>query len=83
MAVHRLYRGFAALLFGEGALYQFGHSVAYQHRVDAERMGLESHRAEGVICGPGKIADGVEQGAVEVEYDKSFHMSECYFKKCP
>ncbi len=63
------------------ALYQLGYSVADEHRIYAQRMGLEAHSLQRMVGGIGQIAYGVEQSAVEIKYHKSFHNCMCIVDK--
>ena len=53
--------------WGNGPLHQSAHAVAYEAADVVGRVLRESELAQGVVCRCREVAEGVEQGAVEVE----------------
>ncbi len=62
-----------AAVGGERALDKAGDAVADFEAIVVEGMGREAHAGHGIVGGCPEVGDGIEQGAVKVEYYKALH----------
>ena len=63
----------------EGAFHQFPYSVPDHCPVFLHPVLRQIPERQGVVHGTSQVVDGIEQGAVQVEYDEIFH----FFTNCP
>ena len=63
----------------EGAFHQFPYSVPDHCPVFLHPVLRQIPERQGVVHGASQVVDGIEQGAVQVEYDEIFH----FFPNCP
>lgn len=64
----------AACVDGQCALDKFSYPVAYHGRICPVAMGGKAGLFKRMVCGGSKVVDCIQQSAVEVEYNVTFHV---------
>ena len=65
---------FRLFSFGQGTFEELVDAVAYHELVGGFLMGGVAQGLKGVVGALCQVGDGVQQGAVEVEYNQFFHL---------